>query len=68
MARTKKLNIVVVYGNTGYCINDLGADKPKRFELYCEPEDKVILKTNNPLDCHEWMEKNIWKGLYNDNQ
>lgn len=60
MARTKKLNIVVTYGDTGYIINDLGQNKSPRFELYHIPDKKSIKKSDNPLDCDEYMKK-IWK-------
>lgn len=66
MARTKTLNFVVAYGDTGYHINDLGANKSPRFELYNENDNKVILKTDNPIDCHNWIKKNIWKEFYQD--
>lgn len=62
MARVKKLNFLVRYGDTGYFINDLGIEKSPRFELYYQPDKKVVLKTNNPIDCNNWMDKNIWKG------
>lgn len=64
MPRTKTLNYVVAYGNTGYHINDLGETKSPRFELYYEPEAKVIFKTNNPIECNEWMKKNVWSEFY----
>lgn len=63
MARTKILNFVVNYKDTGYHVNDLGESKSPRFELYHEPTNKVIIKTNNPQDCHEWIKKNIWKDV-----
>lgn len=60
MSRTKNLNIVVTYGDTGYVINDLGLDKSPRFELYHIPDKKSIKKSNNPLDFDEYMTK-IWQ-------
>ena len=45
MPRTKNLNIVVQYGETGYIINDLGTDKSPRFELYYIPNKKIIKKS-----------------------
>lgn len=60
MARTKNLNIVVTYGNTGYVINDFGPDKSPRFELYHIYDKKSIKKSNNPYDFDEYMVK-IWK-------
>lgn len=66
MARKKTLNFIVAYGDTGYYINDLGVDKSPRFELYNENDDKVILKTDNPIDCNNWVKKNIWKDFFQD--
>ena len=60
MARTKNLNIVVAYGNTGYVINDFGQDKSPRFELYHIPDKKSIKKSDNPRDFDEYMTK-IWQ-------
>lgn len=60
MPRTKNLNIVVSYGETGYVINDLGPDKSPRFELYRIYDKKSIKKSNNPLDFDEILWK-IWK-------
>lgn len=60
MARTKNLNIVVTYGNTGYMINDFGPDKSPRFELYHIYDKKSIKKSNNPYDFDEYMVK-IWQ-------
>ena len=60
MARTKNLNIVVAYGNTGYVINDFGQDKSPRFELYHIPDKKSIKKSDNPRDLDEYMTK-VWQ-------
>lgn len=60
MARTKKLNIVVTYGDTGYVVNDFGPDKSPRFELYYIPDKKSIKKSNNPIDFDEYMAK-VWQ-------
>lgn len=60
MPRTKNLNIVVSYGETGYVINDLGPDKSPRFELYYTPDKKTIKKSNNPLDFDDILWE-IWK-------
>ena len=60
MPRTKNLNIVVSYGETGYVINDLGPDKSPRFELYYTPDKKTIKKSNNPLDFDDIL-RGIWK-------
>ena len=60
MARTKILDIVVSYGDTGYVVNDFGLDKSPRFELYHIPNKKSIKKSNNPYDFDEYMTK-IWQ-------
>ena len=60
MARTKNLNIVVTYGDTGYVINDFGPDKSPRFELYHIYDKKSIKKSNNPYDFDEYMMK-VWQ-------
>lgn len=60
MARTKNLNIVVTYGDTGYVINDFGLDKSPRFELYHIYDKKSIKKSDNPWDFDDYMLK-IWK-------
>lgn len=60
MARTKNLNIVVAYGDTGYVVNDFGLDKSPRFELYHIPDKKSIKKSNNPIDFDEYMAK-VWQ-------
>lgn len=69
MARTKNLNIVVDYGNTGYVINDFGPDKSPRFELYHIYNKKSIKKSDNPRDFDEYMAK-IWQkeGKYTNVQ
>ena len=60
MARTKNLNIVVTYGETGYIINDFGSDKLLRFELYHIYDKKSIKKSDNPWDFDDYMLK-IWE-------
>lgn len=45
----KKLNIVVEYIGTNYVVNDLGARKSPRFELYDKAKKKTIKKSNDPL-------------------
>lgn len=60
MARTKNLNIVVAYGDTGYIINDFGAEKSPRFELYYIPDKKSIKKSNDPRDFDDYMAE-IWQ-------
>lgn len=57
MPRTKKLNLILNYADSGYYVNDLGLLKSPRFELYFAPDKKVIMKSDNPLD----FEKKVWK-------
>ena len=59
MARTKSLNIVLTYGDTGYVINDLGESKTPRFELYHIPTKSVKSKSNNPYEFDKYMTK-VW--------
>lgn len=65
MARTKQLNLILHYGGTPYHINDLGEAKSPRFELYNTDTQKVISKSNNPLDFHEYMNK-IYQEMEGD--
>ena len=60
MARTKTINVVATYGETGYVINDMGPDKSPRFELYHIYDKKSIKKSDNPWDFDDYMLK-IWK-------
>ena len=57
MPRTKKLNLILNYADSGYYVNDLGPLKSPRFELYFVPDKKVVMKSDNPLD----FEKKVWK-------
>lgn len=50
MARTKQLNVKVIYTGTPYIINDLGESKSPRFELYNVETHSVESKSINPLD------------------
>ena len=47
MPRTKKINAVVQYGDTGWIINDCGNEQ---FELYNTSTKQILAKSNNPLD------------------
>lgn len=53
MARAKPLNIVVRYADTPYVVNDLGQNKSPRFELLDKTTQKVIEKSDNPMDFDE---------------
>lgn len=59
MARTKLLNVVVVYGGTNLVVNDLGETKTPRFELYDTAKRQVIKKSDNPLEFYKIIET-IW--------
>lgn len=50
MARTKQLNVKVIYTGTPYIINDLRESKSPRFELYNVETHSVESKSINPLD------------------
>lgn len=50
MARTKHLNIVAVYTNTPWRVNDRGVEMNPRFELYNVETKEIKAKSNNPLD------------------
>lgn len=60
MPRTKKLNIVVTYGDTGYINNDLGPGKSPRFELYHIPSKTIVKKSDNPYDFDKYLSK-VWQ-------
>ncbi len=54
MPRTKKINAVVQYGNTGWIINDCGNEQ---FELYNISTKQILAKSNNPLDFDKHIDK-----------
>ena len=54
MARTKKINAVVQYGDTGWIINDCGNGQ---FELYNISTKQILEKSNNPLDFDKHIDK-----------
>lgn len=62
MARTKKLNLCVRYGDTDWVINlcDNG-----QFELYNTTTKQVLAKSNNPIDFDKYMDKIFGKGAAN---
>lgn len=53
---------MVIYGEIGYVINDLGLGKSPRFELYHIYDKKSIKKSDNPWDFDDYMTK-IWQKL-----
>lgn len=57
MKRTKNLNTIVIYGATGYVINDFEPTKSPRFELYRISTKKSIKKYKNPYGFDEYMLK-----------
>ena len=54
MARTKKINAVVQYGNTDWIINNFGNGQ---FELYNTNTKQILAKSNNPLDFDKYIDK-----------
>lgn len=57
MARQKQLNIKIKFGETGYVVSDLGEGKTPRFELFHIPTNKIIEKSNNPLNFDKYINK-----------
>lgn len=53
----KTLNLVLFYTGTDFCINDRGPDKSPRFELINQHTQKVIKKSNNPMDFDTYVIK-----------
>ena len=54
MLRTKKINAVVQYGDTGWIINDCDNGQ---FELYNTSTKQILAKSNNPLDFDKHIDK-----------
>ena len=54
MARTKKINAIVQYGDTGWTINDCDNGQ---FELYNTITKQILAKSNNPLDFDKHIDK-----------
>ena len=54
MPRTKKINVVVQYGDTGWIINDCDNGQ---FELYNISTKQILAKSNNPLDFDKHIDK-----------
>ena len=54
MPRTKKINAVVQYGDTGWIINDCDNGQ---FELYNTNTKQILAKSNNPLDFDKYIDK-----------
>ena len=54
MPRTKKINAVVQYGDTGWIINDYGNGQ---FDLYNTKTKQILAKSNNPLDFDKHIDK-----------
>ena len=54
MPRTKKINAIVQYGNTGWIINDCDNGQ---FELYNTSTKQILAKSNNPLDFDKHIDK-----------
>lgn len=54
MPRTKKINAVVQYGNTGWIVNNCSNEQ---FELYNTSTKQILAKSNNPLDFDKHIDK-----------
>ena len=54
MTRTKKINAIVQYGDTGLIINDCDNGQ---FELYNTSTNQILAKSNNPLDFDKHIDK-----------
>ena len=54
MPRTKKINAIVQYGETGWIINDCGNGQ---FGLYNISTKQILAKSNNPLDFDKHIDK-----------
>ena len=54
MARTKKINAIVQYGDTSWIINDCGNEQ---FEIYNTSTKQILAKSNNPLDFDKHIDK-----------
>ena len=60
MSRTKKINAVVQYGDTGWIINDCGNEQ---FELYNISTKQILAKSNNPLDFDKHIDEIFGKEV-----
>lgn len=54
MPRTRKINDIFQYGDTGWIINDCGNGQ---FELYNTSIKQILAKGNNPLDFDKHIDK-----------
>ena len=59
MPRTKKINAIVKYGDTGWIINNCDNGQ---FELYNISTKQILAKSNNPLDFDKRIDKIFGKG------
>ena len=60
MPRTKKINAIVQYGDTGWIINDCDN---RQFELYNTSTKQILAKSNNPLDFDKYIDKIFGKEV-----
>ena len=60
MPRTKKINVIVQYGDTDWIINDCGNGQ---FELYNTNTKQILAKSNNPLDFDKHIDKIFGKEV-----
>ena len=54
MPRTKKINTVVQYGDTGWIINDCGNGQYNRYHTSTK---QILAKSNNPLNFDKYIDK-----------
>ena len=54
---------MVIYGETGYIINNLAPNKSPKFELCHILTKKSIEKSNNLIDFDEYMNKILQKEM-----
>lgn len=70
MAKPKNTNIVVRYVGFNNVVFDHGPNKSPRFELWDEPNNKSLAKSDNPIDFdpmvfgEEWAERNDWYKIH----
>lgn len=60
MPKTKKINAIVEYGDTGWVVNDCYNGQ---FELYNTSTKQILAKGNNPLDFDKHIDKIFGKDV-----
>ena len=70
MAKPKNAKSVVRYTDSDIVVLDHGPSKSPRFELWDEPNNKSLAKSDNPIDFdpivygEEWAERNDWYEIH----